>query len=70
MLKYTLLFVLFTAVGVAIGVLATDYKFRTDFEAISGVNWYSFNAAHDDCTVAWKEECKIFGGFAPLSQFR
>lgn len=56
--------------GTAIGAVATDYKFRTDFEAISGVNWYSFNAAHDDCTVAWKEECKIYGGFAPKSQFQ
>ena len=70
MLKYIMLAVLFTVIGGTIGAFGTDYQFRTNFEAISGVNWHSFNAAHDDCVVAWQEQCKIFGGFAPLSQFK
>lgn len=69
-MKTVLIVMISLVLGVAFGAAATDYNFRTTFEEISGVNWYSFNAAHDDCTVAWKEQCKIFGGFAPLSQFR
>lgn len=68
-MKY-LIYVVALTVSMAIGVSFQDYRLRTQFEAISGVNWYSFNAAHDDCTVAFKEECKIYGGFAPLSKFR
>lgn len=69
MYKYIIWFS-FLLAGVGIGALATDYKFRTDFEAVSGVNWYNFNAAAADCEEAFKEKCKIYGGFAPLSQFR
>jgi hypothetical protein len=68
-MKYAIWFTLLL-VGMGVGVVSTDYYFRTTFEAVSGVNWYSFNAAHDDCAKTWEENCKIFGGFAPLSQFR
>jgi hypothetical protein len=68
-MKY-IIWLTFLGLGLGIGVLGTDYKFRMDFETVSGVNWYSFNAAHDDCVAQWGEQCKIFGGFAPLSQFR
>lgn len=68
-MKYVIWFS-FLIVGVGVGAFSTDYKLRTDFEAVTGVNWYSFNAAAADCEKAFEEKCKIFGGFAPLSQFR
>ena len=58
---------LITVVATMVG---TGWAYRTHFEAISGVNWYSFEAAHDDCVANHQEKCKIFGGFAPESQFR
>ncbi len=65
-MKYAIWFTLFL-VGAGAGVLATDQYFRAKFEVVSGVNWYGFNAAAKDCAVTWKEQCKIYGGFAPES---
>ena len=57
------------ALGATAGLLYSDYEFRKDFEALTAINWYSFNAAHADCEKHWNEKCRIYGGFAPKSQF-
>ena len=70
MFKYVLTAVLFLALG---SVLATAYETQQHaerFESLTGINWLSFQAAHADCVAHFKEPCKIFGGFAPKSQFR
>lgn len=70
MFKYILIAVVFLTLG---GVLTTAYDAQQHakrFEELTGINWISFQAAHDDCVSQYKERCKIFGGFAPMSYFR
>lgn len=48
-----------------LGVIMGSAKEIEKFEDLTGINWYSFQAAHDDCEVHFKTECRLANGFAP-----
>jgi hypothetical protein len=52
------------------GIALKDSEMRDQFELMTRINWYSFAAAHADCVKHHKMQCKLDGGFAPLSSFK
>jgi len=58
------------ALGLLVGLYnAPADPFRANFEAATGVHPDSFMAAGKDCENANHEKCRIYGGWAPRSQF-
>lgn len=56
-------------IGMATGVAGGTYITMADFEAMSGVSWVDFTEGSDNCESEAQEPCRIYGGFAPSSQF-
>lgn len=67
-MKY-FIWVAFLIGGLLVGAIAQDYRFQVEIKAVTALDWKTITAAHDNCVTNNKEQCKIYGGFAPLSQF-
>lgn len=63
-------FIFLFFVAVIFGMFIEGMSLRLKFEDATGINWYSFFAAHDDCEAHFGERCKLGAGFRPLSQLR
>lgn len=60
----------FLVVGMSAGLFGGGWAFKTTFHDMSGVTWTQFTDGYAACEKAAGERCNMYGGFAPLSQFR
>ena len=51
--------------GFMLGVIHGKDFNEDKFEELTGINWYSFQAAHDDCEAHFKTDCRLENGFRP-----
>lgn len=68
-MKYFIWFVVVLAC-VSAGGFGSFYIVSSNFEAMTNVTWTKFVEGNAHCKQLSGEDCGLYGGFAPPSQFR
>jgi hypothetical protein len=67
-MKYFIWFAVVVAC-LSIGGVGVGYKMTSDFEGMMGIPLSQLQEGHAQCQKDSGEQCKAYGGFAPLSMF-